>query len=105
MRVPPQRNRQHPKGGVETQCEVGRAHLAKPEMFSPPHFPPAAIERRFGVARQSFREEQLAFAQGTEGNRAGWVGAFLEHGLGPIFSSAEFWPESFAHIARQRPKR
>jgi hypothetical protein len=29
----------------------------------------------------------------------------LEHRLGPIFSSVEFWPESFANIARQRPKR
>jgi hypothetical protein len=74
-------------------------------MFPPPELPTVAVKSGVQVRRERFREEQLAFAQGTEGNRAGWVGAFLEHGLGPIFSSAEFWPESFAHIARQRPKR
>jgi hypothetical protein len=66
-------------------------------MFSPPHFPPAAIERRFGVARQSFREEQLAFMEGTKWSGASGIGAFLEHGLHPVFSSV------FLAWARETP--
>jgi len=62
-------------------------------MFPPPELPPVPVERGAEVRRKSFCQEQLAFAKGTERNRAGGVCAFMEHGLGPVFSSVEFRPD------------
>jgi hypothetical protein len=71
-------------------------------MFPPAELPPVAVKSRIEVRRQGFRQEKLAFAQGTEWNRAGWICAFMEHGLDPIFSSVESWPESsYQHCKRE----
>src|ERR1700686_577545 len=70
----------HPVGRVETKREMNGAGVAEPEMFTPPELPPVAFESAAGVSRKSFGQKQLAFAQGTEGNRAGWVCTFMKHG-------------------------
>jgi hypothetical protein len=64
-------------------------------MLAPVQLPPVALESDVRVRRKSFRQEQLAFTKGTEGSGAGGVGAFMEHRLGPIFSSGELQPERF----------
>ena len=76
-------------GVVEAKREVSRADIAEPKMFTPAKLPPIAIEGTAKVGRKSFRQEQLAFAEGTEGNGAGWVGTFMKHRLVPFFSSVE----------------
>jgi hypothetical protein len=83
------RDRHHPLGGVEKQREVSGASGAEPEMFSTPHLSPIAVESGL-VRRISFRQKQLPFAKRKEGNGAGGVGTFLQHGLGPVFSLVEF---------------
>jgi hypothetical protein len=48
-------------------------------MFAPPEFSTVAIESGPEVGRKSFRQEQFAFAEGTEGDGASGVRAFMEH--------------------------
>lgn len=88
-------NGQHPKVVVESQREVSAAGIAEPEMFAPAQLLPVALERDARVGWKSFGKKQLAFAQGTEWNCACGVGAFMQHRLGPIFSSVELRPERF----------
>jgi hypothetical protein len=80
---------------------VRGAGVAEPEMFTTAEFPPVAVERRVEVRRTSFRQEQFAFAQGTESCTWGWRTSAAW--LGPVFSSVELLPESSKDIARERP--
>ena len=79
-------NGQHPESGVETEREVTGAGVTEPEMFTSAELASVAVESGAEVGRNSFRQEQLAFAKGKKGNRAGRVCAFMEHWLGPVFS-------------------
>jgi hypothetical protein len=88
---------------VETKREVSRADIAEPKMFTPAKLPPIAIEGTAKVGRKSFRQEQLSVTQRTEGNRAGGVCAFMEHWLGPVFSSLSFGKRLPLTIARKVP--
>jgi hypothetical protein len=88
-------DRQHPECGIKPEGKVRRADVAQPEVFAPPELPPVAIESGVGAGRKSFRQKQLALAQGSKGDRANRIGAFMEHRLVPFFSSVEFWPERF----------
>ncbi len=92
----------YPLGGVETQREMSGAGGAQPEMFPAPHLSPIFVKSCW-VRGIGFRQKQLPFAKRKEGNGAGWVRAFLQHGLGPVFSLSEFWPESSTNSARARP--
>jgi hypothetical protein len=73
-------------------------------MFTPAEFAPVAVESGAQVRREGFRQEQLAFAKGTKGNGAGGIGAFMEHWLGPVFSSVNFGQRDCNDSARERPK-
>jgi hypothetical protein len=86
---------QHAEGGVEPQRKVRAAVVAQPEMFPPMKLPPVAVEFRAEFRGKSFRQEQFTFAKRSEGNCAGWVGAFMQHGKGPVFSWLESRPERF----------
>jgi hypothetical protein len=77
-------------GVVEAKREVSRAGIAEPEMFTPAKLPPITIEGFANIGRKSFGQEQFSVTQGTEGNRAGRVCAFMQHGLDPVFSSISF---------------
>lgn len=79
-----QRHGHHPLGGVETQREMSGAGGAQPEMFPAPHLPPI-FAKSCWVRGIGFRQKQLSLAKRKEGNGAGWVSAFLQHGLGPVF--------------------
>jgi len=95
---------QHPDDGVKAEREVCGADVAEPEMFTPAKLPAIAVKSVAEVGRESFRQEQLAFAQRTKGYRARRVGAFMQRGLGPVFSSVEFLGQrALPSNARQGP--
>jgi hypothetical protein len=61
------------------------AGITKPEMFPPAKLPPVPVKGSISIGRKSLCQEKFAFTQRTEGNRAGGIGAFVKHGLGPVF--------------------
>ena len=75
-----ERHSQHPARSVKVQGEMGRASGAEPKMFALADLAPAAVEAGVVVVRQSFRQEQLAFVEGSKGDSTPWVRAFVEHG-------------------------
>src|SRR5580700_7875431 len=95
---------QHPDGGVEPERKLRGAVVAQPEMFTPVKLPPVAVEFRAEFRGESFRQEQLTFAKRSEGNCAGWVGAFMQHGQSPVFSGWSLVQRDSANIAREGPK-
>ena len=99
-------NRQHPEVGVKAEREVRRARAAKPEMFAPTDFPSAPVKRGAKLRWESFREEQLALAQGTEWNSARGVSTFMKHGAASSLLLLEFClPETSNERARKGPNR
>jgi len=80
---------QHPEVGVKTERELSGAGITEPEMFALPYLAPVTVETGVKVGGKSFGKEQLPFAKGTEGSSACGVRAFMEHGLGPVFSSVK----------------
>jgi hypothetical protein len=84
--------------------ELSAASITEPKMLAPPYLTPVTVETGVKVGRKSFGKEQLAFVKGTERSSACGVGAFMEHGLGPVFSSVNFGQREVHATARERPK-
>jgi hypothetical protein len=97
-------DRHHPLSRVKTKREMRRAGVAEPEVFPATELPPGTVETGVEIRRKSFRQKKLAFAQRSERNCACRVGAFVEHGLGPIFFLLESCAESSTRSARESPK-
>jgi hypothetical protein len=85
--MPAEWNGQHAKSRVETERKVACTCTTEPEMLAPVEFSPIAIEIGVKVGRAGFCKKQLAFPQRSEGNGAGGVSTFMEHGTLPVFLS------------------
>jgi hypothetical protein len=66
------------------ESEMERARTAEPKVLTLGRLAAIAIETRLEPIGKGFRQEEFAFAEGSEGNGTSWVRAFLKHSVSPV---------------------